>query len=121
RKKFSFIHHKLECVLTGKKGKYNNADEFIADLMVVQESLRKNQGVSASDGDLRRLIVQAKAFRFFLARLDFRDHARKVHKTIEELLGPNGLSMEVLLNKIAASSNVRKGDVTSPEAKDIMA
>ena len=120
RKKFSFIHHKLECVLTGKKGKYKNADEFIADLLVVQESLKKNQGGSASDGNLRRLIVQAKAFRFFLARLDFRDHAKKVHKTIEELLGPNGLSAEVLLNKIAATSS-RKGNVTSPEAKDILA
>ena len=120
RKKFSFIHHKLECVLTDKKGKYKNADEFITDLLIIQESLRKNQGHSASDGDLRRLIVQAKAFRFFLARLDFRDHAKKVHKAIEELLGPNGLEPQVLLNKIAAAST-RKVNVTSPEAKDILA
>ena len=120
RKKFSFIHYKLECVLTGKKGRYKNADEFIADLLIVQESLKKNQGYSASDGDLRRLIVQTKAFRFFLARMDFRDHAGKVHVTIKELLGPHGLDAEVLLNKIAAS-NLRKGAVSSSEAKDIMA
>jgi phosphoenolpyruvate carboxylase len=120
RKKFSFIHHKLENVLADKKGRYKNADEFIADLLTVQESLKKNQGYSASDGDLRRLIVQAKAFRFFLARLDFRDHAKKVHTTIEELLGTNGLNAEVLLNKIAAP-NVRKGIVASSDAKDVMA
>jgi phosphoenolpyruvate carboxylase len=120
RKKFSFIHHKLECLLTGKKGKYKNADEFITDLVIVRESLKKNQGYGASDGDLRRLIVQAKAFRFHLARLDFRDHAGKVHLTIKELLGPQGLDTEVLLNKITAST-LRKGIVSSPEARDILA
>jgi len=120
RKKFSFIHRRLECVLLDKKGKYKTADEFISDLLIVQESLKKNQGFTASDGDLRRLIVQAKAFRFFLARLDFRDHAQKVHKAIEELLGPHGLEPQFLLNKIASSSS-RKGSVSSPEAKDIVA
>jgi phosphoenolpyruvate carboxylase len=120
RKKFSFIHYKLECVLTGKKGKYKNADGFIDDLLVIQESLQKNLGSSSCDGDLRRLIVQAKAFRFFLARLDFRDHATKVHKTIEELLGPEGLQKDVLLNKIT-SSHTRKATASSPEAKDILA
>ena len=106
--------------MADKKGKYKNADEFITDLLIVQESLQKNQGRSAVDGDLRRLIVQAKAFRFFLARLDFRDHASKVHMAIEELLGPHGLESEVLINKIAASST-RKGAVTSSDAKDILA
>jgi len=120
RKKFSFIHHKLECVLTDKKGRYKTADGFIADLLIIQESLKKNQGYSACDGDLRRLIVQAKAFRFFLARLDFRDHAKKVHMAIEELLGPHGMELPFLLNKIAATSS-RKGAVSSPEAKDILA
>jgi len=120
RKKFSFIHHKLENVLADKKGKYKNADEFITDLLTVQDSLKKNQGYSASDGDLRRLIVQAKAFRFFLARLDFRDHAKKIHLTIGELLGPQGLNAEVLLNKIAAP-NTRKGAVSSSDAKDVLA
>jgi phosphoenolpyruvate carboxylase len=120
RKKFSFIHYKLGCVLTDKKGRYKNADEFITDLLTVQESLRNNQGQGASEGDLRRLIVQAKAFRFHLARLDFRDHAQKVHKTIEELLGPQGLTPEVLLNKIAAAKG-RKSIVRSPDAKDILA
>jgi len=120
RKKFSFIHHKLEHLLENKKGGYKNADEFIADLLTVQESLKKNQGSTASDGDLKRLIVQAKAFRFYLARLDFRDHAHKVHKTIEELLGPHGLEPQVLLNKIAASKK-QKETGTSAEAKDILA
>ncbi len=120
RKKFSFIHRKLEHVLTDKKGRYKNADEFITDLLCVQESLKKNQGYSASEGDLRRLIVQAKAFRFFLARLDFRDHAQKVHATILELLGPHGLEAEFLLNKIA-SARTRHGVVSSSDAKDILA
>lgn len=120
RKKLSFIHHKLECVLTGKKGGYKNADDFIMDLLIIQESLKKNQGYRASDGDLRRLIVQAKAFRFFLARLDFRDDSKKIHATMKELLGPDGLDAQVLLNKITASKN-QKGVVKSPDAKDVLA
>jgi len=120
RKKFSFIHRRLEYVLSDKKGKYKNADEFISDLLIIQESLNKNQGYSASGGDLRRLIVQAKAFRFYLARLDFRDHAQKVHTAIEELLGPHGMESQVLLNKIA-STGPRKSNVSSHDAKDILA
>jgi phosphoenolpyruvate carboxylase len=120
RKKFSFIHHKLECVLTGKKGGYKDADEFILDLLTIQESLGKNRGPCASEGDLRRLIIQAKAFRFYLARLDFRDHAQKIHKTVEELLGPGSLDAEFLLNKISGSKG-RKVIIHSPDAKDILA
>ena len=120
RKKFSFMYRKLEYVLADKKGRYNNADEFIADLLIVRESLSRNRGDSASEGDLKRLIVQSKAFRFHLARLDFRDHANKIHKTILELLGPDSLDPEFLLNKIAAASQ-RKASVSSPEAKDVLA
>ena len=121
RKKFSFIHRKLEHVLTGKKGAYSNADEFITDLLLVQESLMKNQGQGAATGDLQRLIIQAKAFRFYLARLDFRDHTRKVRKAVEELLGEQGSDAQFLLGKIAAPGSSRKLVVHSPEAKDIVA
>jgi len=120
RKKFSFIYRKLEYVLSGKKGRYLNADEFIADLVTIQESLQKNRGVITSEGDLKRLIVQAKAFRFHLARLDFRDHAQKVHTTIKELLGGQALEAPFLINKIAAGER-RQGSVSSLAAKDILA
>ena len=119
RQKFSFIRRRLEEVLTDKKGKYKDADEFISDLLIVQRSLKKNKGIRASDGDLRRLIVQAKGFRFFLARLDLRDHAQKIRKTIEELLGPQDLDIKVLLNKITDKPDDRK--VSSPEARDVLA
>jgi len=119
RKKFSFMYRKLENVLTDKEGRYKNADEFINDLLVIQDSLKKNQGYTTSEGGLRRLIVQAKAFRFHLARLDFRDHAQKVHKTIKELLGPEALEPQFLLNKISAAG-ARKAGVSSPEARDIL-
>ncbi|MDE2222897.1 MAG: phosphoenolpyruvate carboxylase [Candidatus Omnitrophica bacterium] len=119
RKKFSFIHHRLECTLAGKPGRYKDADEFIADLLTIQESLKKNRGYNASRGDLRRLIIQAKAFRFFLARLDFRDHARKVHITLKEILGPEGMDPAVLLHKIAGVK-VRNVKASSAEAKDVL-
>ena len=121
RKKFSFMHRKLVSVLNGKKGGYLNAQEFIDDIVLIQESLVKNQGALAAHGDLDRLLIQAKAFGFYLAQLDFRDHTKKIRKAIEESIGVENPGTDTLLAKIASSSKPRKLNVSSPDAKDIVA
>ncbi len=121
RKKFSFIHRKLTCVLNEKKGGYKQADEFIDDLYVVQDSLAKNQGRHAAHGDLDRLIIQVKAFGFHLARLDFRDHTRKIRKTIEEIFGQEDPGVDILTAKIISTGKPRRWTPASAEAKDIIA
>ncbi len=119
RKKFSFIHRRLTLVLIDAKAAYKNADEFIEDLEIVKESLLKHKGMLAANGDLKRLIIQAKTFGFHLARLDFRDHSGKLRKTITELFKGETTQAELLdaLNEKV----VRKWPhVTSNEAKDIL-
>ncbi len=118
RKKLSFIHTRLVLVLKGQKGAYKDADEFIEDLEVLVDSLLKNQGESAAGGNLRRLIVQAKAFRFHLAKLDFRDHVRKIRKATCEALNVEQLDEKLLIEKIVALRK-SKPSFTSPEGKDI--
>ncbi len=79
RKKFSFMHQKLENTLRKKKPRYASAEEFLSDLLLVKESLEENKGTLAA-ADLGRLVDQIRFFGFHLARLDFRDHAKKIQK-----------------------------------------
>ena len=119
RKKLSFMHRRLELVLTGRSGRYNNAQELVQDLLLLQESLDKNKGSVAAHGDLDRLITQAKVFGFHLARLDFRDHSLKVRKTIEDVLGPQAYQKETLLAEIFKTKR-RTFQAHSSEGKDIL-
>ncbi|MBF0489957.1 MAG: phosphoenolpyruvate carboxylase [Candidatus Omnitrophica bacterium] len=119
RMKFSFIYRKLELVLSGKTGRYENADAFIEDLRLVQESLEKNKGALAAHGDLDRLITQAKVFGFHLAKLDFRDHSQKIRKTIEDVLGEDSYQKDVLLAEIVKTKR-RPLVAHSAESKDVL-
>ncbi len=84
RKKFSFMHRRLELVLEEKKGAYPNAQAFVDDLMVVRDSLLTHCGKWAANGDLEQLIIQARSFGFHLAVLDFRDHAGKIRAALAD-------------------------------------
>lgn len=119
RKKFSFIHRRLTLVLVDTKGAYKNADEFIDDLHLVQESLLKCKGHWAAHGDLERLLIQAKTFGFHLARLDFRDHSRKLRLTLEEIFKATPTQDQLLA---AALKNTPKKlpEFQNTEAKDII-
>ena len=51
------------------------SEEFIADLRLIQESLRSHHGARLADGRLSDLLTQAEVFGFHLATLDVRQHA----------------------------------------------
>ncbi len=66
---------------------YADADEFIADLRLVQNSLRANRaGILADEGALAALVTQAETFGFHLAALDIRQHSREHEKAVEAIL-----------------------------------
>ncbi|MGH7198112.1 MAG: phosphoenolpyruvate carboxylase, partial [Candidatus Omnitrophota bacterium] len=85
RKKLSFIHEKLLRTLKKRKPAYASSEDFLEDLLIVQESLKAHKGFLVSGGDLERLISQVRVFGFHLARLDFRDHTRKLHESPDEI------------------------------------
>ncbi|MCS6829199.1 MAG: phosphoenolpyruvate carboxylase [Armatimonadota bacterium] len=66
---------------------YQNSQELLADLLLLQRSLRENRaGVLADEGSLANLIAQVRAFGFHLATLDIRQHSDEHAKAVDEIL-----------------------------------
>lgn len=64
---------------------YLTAAELVAELDLLQRSLRAHHGAVTADGAVRRLLRRAAAFGFHLATLDVREHAEKHHATLAAL------------------------------------
>ncbi len=73
-----------------RPGEYRSAREFVADLRVVQDSLRAHRGARLADGRLADVIVQAECFGFHLATLDFRQHAARHSSALAEVMARYG-------------------------------
>src|SRR5438477_3220995 len=74
RRKLSFIWQRLGATLEGKPGAFQSADQLLADLDLLDASLRGHHGRAVAAGDLLRLRRQVRAFGFIGARLDVRQH-----------------------------------------------
>jgi phosphoenolpyruvate carboxylase len=70
RRKLSFMWWRLG------NDRYATADELLADLRVVRESLEANGGARVANGRVARLERMIETFGFHLAKLDARVHAR---------------------------------------------
>lgn len=86
RQKLDQIIHTL------KKKRYASKDDFLADLGLVQQSLRENKGTHAANGQLQRLIQQVEIFGLHLLPLEVREDARLHEKAIEEIFKYYGIS-----------------------------
>ena len=64
---------------------YLTADELVAELELLQRSLRAHRGAVIADGAVRRLLRRVAAFGFHLATLDVREHAEKHHAALAAL------------------------------------
>ena len=61
---------------------YLGAQEYVADLQVLDRSLREHLGDRIADGRLARTLRAAKAFGLHLAELDIREHSGKHHAAL---------------------------------------
>jgi phosphoenolpyruvate carboxylase len=93
RQKFRLIHAKLLRThrLLLKPGKaayrgYESISEFQTDLLLIDSSLRENNGTILADGSLARLIRQTEIFGFYMATLDIRQHRDEHRATIAEIV-----------------------------------
>jgi len=102
RQKMALVYRKLQLTAEAnqqpwrsdpgpRRGEYAHEDEFIADLVVMQESLRRHRGERLATGRLGRLINQARIFGFYLATLDIRQHARRHAQALAELFQRYGM------------------------------
>ena len=64
---------------------YPDAAAFVADLELIQESLRQNNGWRLADGRFATLVQQARIFGFHLATLDVRQHSDRHREAMAEI------------------------------------
>jgi len=94
---------------------YRNAEEFIAELDVIADSLEKNGGRRIAMGRLSHLRHAARVFGFHLAPLDMRQHSSAHEMLLAELFA----HAKVHSNYTALSEEQRcqllAGEITSPQ------
>lgn len=71
-------------------GTYANAADFLADLALVQESLRQSHGGRLADGTLADLVTSARTFGFHFAALEIRQHSGRHQSAVAEILAAAG-------------------------------
>ncbi len=118
RQKFSFMHRKIQNMLAKKKPG-TTVEEFLSDLTVIRDSLAANKGTLAA-ADFDRLIIQVKFFGFHLAKLDFRDHAKKVKQAVAEIFPGEPYDTETLLKKIRSKKAMGRGLSLSAQTKEFL-
>jgi phosphoenolpyruvate carboxylase len=73
------------------KDSYHSSRELLADLLLVDESLRENKGLHVARGSLLRLIRKVRLFGLHLVPLDIREDARLQAAAMHELFAYYGL------------------------------
>lgn len=79
RQFFNVIHRRLA------EDAYPTNRELLADLLLIEDSLRANQGRAAADGSLLRLIRKVRLFGLHLTPLDIREDARLHAAALDEI------------------------------------
>jgi phosphoenolpyruvate carboxylase len=70
---------------------YHTRDDLLADLLLIDRSLRANAGAGVADGALRDLIRQAEVFGLHTATLDIRQHSERHDAALDEVLRVAGV------------------------------
>ena len=70
---------------------YQSAEEFLADLETIRQSLIENNGEVLTRGRLAEVIRRVKVFGFHLASLDIRQHSARHEAAIAEVFSEYGI------------------------------
>ncbi len=83
----ALVSARLAATEQDKREGYDDADEFLADLRLVEASLQSHRGEHAGAFAVRRLRRRAQAFGFHLATLDLRQESTQHDLALAEVLG----------------------------------
>ncbi len=86
RQKLRIIRERLEA------DEYPTGNEFLGDLLLIQESLRQNRGCYVAKGTLQRLIQKVQLFGLHLVPLDIREDARLHLTALHEIFAYYGIA-----------------------------
>lgn len=86
RVKVLCIWHKLRNTLADEGYRYANADEFLADLALMHDSLVRNRAESVARRRILPIMYKVRTFGFHLASLDIRQNSELIGQAVTELL-----------------------------------
>ncbi|MDG0813828.1 phosphoenolpyruvate carboxylase [Cohnella rhizosphaerae] len=96
RIKITYMIQKLQNMreekLKGTSQRYHQVSEFIADLQLIDRSLRHHYADFVADTYLKKLIRQVELFGFYLAALDVRQHSQEHENAMTEVLAKAGVT-----------------------------
>jgi phosphoenolpyruvate carboxylase len=98
----------------GEGAPYKDAAEFMADLDVIDASLRQDRSAMLADGRLRRLRRAARTFGFHLATVDLRQNADVHEQVIAELLREARVAADYLAQGEASRQALLLAELATP-------
>ncbi len=108
RHKLAYIMHRLKVreqavnrLLRGKSymphaEAYTSADDVIADLHLIRDSLIENGDWDSASGKIQRLLRLLETFRFHIAALDLRQESTAHTTAVAELLGTQNVNYDMM-------------------------
>jgi phosphoenolpyruvate carboxylase len=90
REKLAFAAARLEAARLRAEGAYPDASAYLADLHLLDRTLRAAGLGRLADGPLRDARRRAEVFGFHLATLDLRQHSEVHERAVAEILGQGG-------------------------------
>ena len=115
RQKLALMRERVDRVGDVRQGGYADADELLADLETIVESLRADGADAIVDASVAPLVRQVDTFGFTLASLDLRDHQENHTETVAAIFEREGVDyadmdeaerVEVLTDAIQQSQPV---------------
>ena len=91
RQKLKLMRERVERVGDVRQGGYESADELLADLEAVAESLRSHGAGVIADDAVAPVVRRVDTFGFSLASLDLRDHRQNHTETVATALDAAGV------------------------------
>ncbi len=95
RMKMDCMLEKVRRLRAGEAG--YTAEQFLADLRVMQESLAAAGLEELATGELGQLLIRVQTFGFHLASLDVRQHSERHEEAVAELLKAAGVCNDYLV------------------------
>ncbi|MGH2614559.1 MAG: phosphoenolpyruvate carboxylase [Thermomicrobiales bacterium] len=96
RQALTLMRERLRATHNEDARAYANSADLLADLWLIDRSLRDQGADLIADGDLRDLIRVVQVFGFHLAVMDIRDHARRHAAALADILHRTGVAESYL-------------------------
>jgi phosphoenolpyruvate carboxylase len=114
RAKLYLIYKKLENTLTADGTFYKNPNEFIDDLLLIANSLSKNDGNLIVSNLINPFILKVKTFGFHFVKLDIRQNADLLRNTVHEIFSNASSSIDFLKLSEQEKINVLTNEILNP-------